>query len=568
MALMVLVSVILTGLVLMISWAGAVQAQNAGMSTQRDQAQVAAESVAQVAVWKFKHDNSWRQAVAPGTLPTITIGSNNYTYALTCVDAGAAANLWWPMKEGSGSTTVDASGNGNTGTLIGGVSWTTMGRFTNGLVFDGVSGYVDAGNKPSTNITTSNTMAAWIKMNSADQDQKVGGNQDGVAGGYKMSIYGTKVEYEVRNSQNSETLNRTVSGGTILTMGIWYHVAGVYNKEQSTIKTYVNGILDRELDNVPANALGSTLGNFRMGREPWNGSNTRYFNGTINDVRVYSRALSDQEIKALADNSVQITVTTARQGTSYAYAPSGAADVVCSIPTPLPPVAPALTAGGNVPMNKETINGDLQVKGNVSGVATSKVTGVVNYGGTYSDASHYITIQGTPSTPTKVTNNVPTINYAAMQAEAVNTYTGGSNQSFSFGYLDNHVNLYYITGNVTDPLIDTSQSGGTILITGNLTLTKNASYGSNGFPAYIVVQGSVSQTGGTLTINGGLYVGTTWTHRDSTINGLVVVNGNVTDNSSNGTSITVGGIPWFDPRSATTPISQPLYYTNFGAKTP
>ena len=564
MVMMIILSVVMTGLVMTVAWAAAVQTRDTATLMHSDEAYAAAESAGQAAVWQFKHNNSWRQAVAPGTLPTLTIGGSTYTYALTCADAGASANLDWPFQEGSGLTTADISVNHNTGTLIGGVTWTTQGRFTNGLVFDGVSGYVDAGNAPSTNITGSVTMAAWVKMNSADQDQKVGGNQDGVAGGYKMSVYGTRVEFEVRDTSNNPWLNRSVGGGTVMTMGVWYHLTGVYNTSTNTIRTYVNGILDRELTGVPANSLGSTAGNFRMGREPWNvGGNTRYFNGMINDVRVYSRALSDQEIKALADTSVQLNVKATLQNASYPYPPSNSVAFVCSVPTPLPPVAPAVTVGGNWALTYATVSGDVQVDGAATGASTSVVNGKVIYGSSYTDTNHKITINGTPTTPTQnASATVPTINYANMQAQASSTGTSGTGQTYSFGYLANQINLIYVNGNVTDPVIDTSQSGGTLLINGTLTLTKTATFGTNGFPAYIVVQKSVSHTGGTITINGALYVGTTLTHKDWTINGLLCVAGNVTDNTSSASSYAAGGIPWFDPRSSAAATPQALYFTS------
>jgi len=565
---MVLISVILTGLVMTIAWAAGVQAQIAGASIHTDQALLAAESAGQWAVWKFKQDNSWRQTTVPTTLPTLAIGPNTFTYSLTCLDAGSAATLYWPFSEGSGTTTADASGHGNTGQLVGGVSWTT-GKFGKALAFDGSTGYVDAGHGSSTNIVGSVTMAAWVKMNSAGQDQKVGGNQDGNIGGYKMSIYGLRAEFEVRDASNTANLNRSVAGGTILTMGVWYHVTGVYNAQGNSIKTYINGVLDRDLEGVESNALASTTGDFIMGREPWtNVTATRFFNGSLDEVRVYNRALSDQEIKTLADTSVHIHATATQQtsGTG-AMAASSTVDFLCSSPAPMPPIAPALTVGGNLPMNKLTVSGDVQVTGNVSGVAASAVNGHLTYSGTYTDTSHYITVtlNGKSSTATQnAGNTVPAISYASIQAQASSTVTGGSNQTFSFTpQYNGQAAVIYVNGNVTDPVIDTSQIGGTLLINGTLTLTKNASWGSSGFPAYVVVESNMSQSAGTLTLSGGLYVGGNWTHRDSTITGDVCVTGNITDNTATASTIVVGGIPWFDPRSNAPTITQPLYYTSY-----
>ncbi len=313
MVLIIIISVVLTGLVMTITWSAGLQSQAARGSLSLDQATMAAESAGQVAVWQFKQNNGWLQATAPNPLPTLTIGSNTFTYATTCTEAGAVATLYWPFKEGSGQTTADMSSHNNTGTLIGGVSW-VPGRFGNALLFDGSTGYVDAGNDPSTNITGSLSMSAWVRMNSAAQDQKVGGNQDNITGGYKMAIFGQRVEFELHDINNHGTSNRNVAGGTIMATGVWYHLAGVYDGTAGTISTYVDGVLDRQVSGVPTSALASTAGHFQMGREPWvRGGNNRYFDGTMDDVRVYNRALTAKEVQTLANTSVHIHTIVAQK---------------------------------------------------------------------------------------------------------------------------------------------------------------------------------------------------------------------------------------------------------------
>ncbi|HUO10467.1 MAG TPA: LamG domain-containing protein [Phycisphaerae bacterium] len=567
-----------------IAWAAGTQAQNASASVHLDQANMAAESAGQLAVWHFKNTNTWRQANAPTQLPTITIGSGTYSYALTCNDAGAAATLYWPFDEGSGLTTADTSGHGNLGHLVGGVSWLTSGKYASALTFDGSTGYVDAGASASTNITGSVTVAAWIKLNTAGNDQKVGGNQDGVSGGYKMSIFGLRVEFEVRDATNTYWINRNAGvapnpPGTILTMNTWYHVAGVYNAQAHTISTYVNGLPDRvppdpACCNMPANALAPTTGDFIMGREPWVGSlgSTRYFDGSIDDVRVYNRALSAAEIRALADTSVHIHAIATRQGVTTGAA-SGAVDFTCSAPTPAAPLAPALTVGGNLPMKHTSVSGDVQATGSVTGVATSSVNGHLTYGTTYSDPSHYITVtlNGKTGSATQLTASPPTLNYTWIQGlKSLADGTAGTGKTYTFTPLyTGQVPLIYVNGNVTDPVIDTSQSGGTLLINGTLTLTKATTYGAI-YPVNIICENNVTQTNAAakLTLTGSLYVKGNWTHYDSTISGDVCVTGNVTDNSVNGSSFTVGGIPWFDPRNSAAPVPQPVYYTDYEGVAP
>ncbi len=74
--------------------------------------------------------------------------------------SGLVAHL--PLDEGTGTTSVDLSGNGNTGTLVNGPIWTT-GRLNGALSFDGVNDELIIGNSTSINTVTSGvTVAAWV----------------------------------------------------------------------------------------------------------------------------------------------------------------------------------------------------------------------------------------------------------------------------------------------------------------------------------------------------------------------------------------------------------------------
>src|SRR6185503_15223008 len=66
------------------------------------------------------------------------------------------------FNETSGTTTADASGGNNTGTLGSGVTRTTSGRFGGGLVFNGTSGRVTVANTTALNPTTAVTLEAWV----------------------------------------------------------------------------------------------------------------------------------------------------------------------------------------------------------------------------------------------------------------------------------------------------------------------------------------------------------------------------------------------------------------------
>jgi hypothetical protein len=193
---------------------------------------------------------------------------------------------------------LDASGNGNDGTINGDPNF-VEGMVGMAMEFDGDGDFVDCGNAPILALTDAVSISAWIKVAVQGADHKVGGNQDSVNGGYKMSVYNDKVEFEIRTSSNSAVLNRSVAGGTVLEVDVWYHVAGVYSLADGYIRTYINGELDRELETT--DALGASPGPLMIGCEPF--STGQYnFNGVMDDIRVYNEALSEAEVRYLANN--------------------------------------------------------------------------------------------------------------------------------------------------------------------------------------------------------------------------------------------------------------------------
>ena len=68
----------------------------------------------------------------------------------------------WAFNEGTGTTAADASGSGNQGTLVGGATWSTQGRYGGALSFNGSTGLVRVADSASLDLTTAMTLSAWI----------------------------------------------------------------------------------------------------------------------------------------------------------------------------------------------------------------------------------------------------------------------------------------------------------------------------------------------------------------------------------------------------------------------
>ena len=193
---------------------------------------------------------------------------------------------------------LDGSGNGNDATVNGDPAF-VEGLVGMALEFDGDGDFLDCGTNPILALTDAVSISAWVKVAVMGADHKVGGNQDGANGGYKMSVYGDKIEFEIRTAANSAVLNRSVAGGTIIEQDLWYHVVGVYSLEDGYVRTYVNGELDREL--LTTEALGASPGALMIGCEPFN-TGSYQFNGVMDEVRVYDKALSAAEARYIANN--------------------------------------------------------------------------------------------------------------------------------------------------------------------------------------------------------------------------------------------------------------------------
>jgi hypothetical protein len=200
----------------------------------------------------------------------------------------------YAFDEGTGATVGDASGNGLAGRIVG-ATWTTAGKYGGALSFNGWSSYVDLGNPTGLQITGSMTWSAWIlaTANPPDDGQIIAKSYE-AGWQFKTSpdtgphTFGTGV------STDGTSLTQRYSK-TVRELNTWYHVAGVYNAVARTLAIYVNGVLDNGVlrGTVPAGQYNAPQ-NVTIGRR----AGGFYFQGRIDEVRVYDRALSQAEIQA------------------------------------------------------------------------------------------------------------------------------------------------------------------------------------------------------------------------------------------------------------------------------
>ena len=197
------------------------------------------------------------------------------------------------FDEGTGNTVQDLSGNNLTGTVVD-ATWTTAGMYGNALSFNGTSSYIDLRSPSALQLTGSMTIEAWVKAaaNPADDGQIVS-KSNGAGWQLKTSPDTGPHTFGILVSVSSATNTQRYST-TVPALNTWYHVAGVYDDAAQMLSTYVNGVLENGTlrGTVPASQLNSTA-NVNIGRR----TGGFYFNGVIDEVRIYNRALSQAEIQ-------------------------------------------------------------------------------------------------------------------------------------------------------------------------------------------------------------------------------------------------------------------------------
>ena len=205
---------------------------------------------------------------------------------------------WWTMdgQDVTAVTTTDKSSTGANVSRKGGIS-VVAGKIGQALNFNGTTGYVSTTNVFSFNSSSvDHTYSAWVYerastaaynwiinngSNSTGSNLIIGGVGGNCASGVIGFFYGGGTA--------------VTCGTTVLTTNAWHHVVTVYSSSTNKVAFYLDGI---------ANGTSAALGSWAVSAAPvvlgrWGANDSFYFNGKIDDVRIYNRALSQAEITEL-----------------------------------------------------------------------------------------------------------------------------------------------------------------------------------------------------------------------------------------------------------------------------
>lgn len=229
-------------------------------------------------MWRDKNDSAWE---------------NTKDFGIAELSGLIA---WWKLDETSGRDVADASGNGNIGKILNGQPrWqTSAGKIGGALLLDGKGDWIHVANESNFDCVSEVTVAAWIKVNRFDKD-------------WQAVVTKGDSAWRIQRNASTDTLEFACTGLKVpgdnqygalfgrmnINDGKWHHVAGVYDGRNMVI--YVDGRMD-----VSQSASGSINTNDHPVYIGENAEmNGRFWNGLIDDVRVYNYGLDQDQVEAL-----------------------------------------------------------------------------------------------------------------------------------------------------------------------------------------------------------------------------------------------------------------------------
>jgi hypothetical protein len=223
------------------------------------------------------------------TSSAITVSVSNTTTTFSGLVAAYAFN------ENSGTTAADLSGNSNTGS-VSGATWSAQGKFGNALSFDGGSNVVNVNDSSSLWLSNGMTLEAWVYPVNALAGWKSILRKEGDA----FFLYASSDQGNVPavGGKFGSVAGYQIAFGTSpLPSNTWTHLAATY--DGSVLRLFVNG------SQVSSLTVGGPIRNdalpLRIGNSTYPGE---CLPGTIDEVRIYGRALTQSEIQNDMNTSI------------------------------------------------------------------------------------------------------------------------------------------------------------------------------------------------------------------------------------------------------------------------
>ena len=205
---------------------------------------------------------------------------------------------YWSFEDAVGvsvnGTTTDFSGNGNDASFVGNATWTVNGKRGIGTTYDGSGDYLSLGNFTDLDGATAFTISMWFKTDDLTFSSYDGLFARGSSNQRVPWIYGLQSNSVVRFQFETTTGGQhdCTKDTTTLTQGKWHHAVFVWNGSSCVV--YTDGVAGTS-DATTGSVLGNTDGSNYIGKTP----TLAEWDGLIDEMRIYNRALSATEAQDL-----------------------------------------------------------------------------------------------------------------------------------------------------------------------------------------------------------------------------------------------------------------------------
>ncbi len=197
----------------------------------------------------------------------------------------------WPLDEQNGTYANDLSDEGRIGTLKNGLTFDTDktgGKIEGAVEFNGVNERISLPDIDN-HMQDGFTVSAWIKPSNA------GGGYQGIvgsstAGGFMMFIRKNKLTFKVTTNENGEKL---IGAGSIQN-NVWQLITCTYDGE--TMHWFIDG------KNVHNESLPGTIKDKKVAWIGWSGWGEEFYQGAMDDVRLFNNALNEEQVLSLFEN--------------------------------------------------------------------------------------------------------------------------------------------------------------------------------------------------------------------------------------------------------------------------
>jgi hypothetical protein len=215
--------------------------------------------------------------------------------------------LYLPFDEGDGMVTTDKSDNKNKGDIFGNIKWVNG---KNGKCIEFSSGsYVELKEIPGYDFSEAVTVMAWINTTTVTTWARIFDKSQWQDNGSDLALsqvtHAPLFEFFVNNTTSQALATTAVDDGK------WHFVAGTFGRK--TLRIYVDGVKENEVVSTGSVDIKTNDWPIRIGVEA-NTSKGQPYTGMIDEVAIFNRELSPEEVQNIYQNGISISSSVEPKG--------------------------------------------------------------------------------------------------------------------------------------------------------------------------------------------------------------------------------------------------------------